>query len=219
VLGHDPQITYLNEPRTDICSKQAREHRGKLFLSAEDVISENAARFADLFAYEVYRQGTQRLVEKLPINSFRTAFIRILRNGLEVARSIERETQKYAWYAVDDYKWQLLATYAEARGLGQLVEIAEHDMFLRGLLEWELSVFTAMETLPQHGAMAIRYEKFLTTPVEIIRELETFIGVEPNPKTHQIAQETIQNTSPSIPFTPEIEQIAGELLIQLGYGA
>lgn len=238
VLGKHPQITYLNEPRdiwlheprTDIWTAQAGQRSGKLHLTAADVNADNAKQIIDAFAYRVYKQGNRQLVEKLPINSFRIGFIRaifpdarfihLIRHGVAVAQSIERETQKYDWFGAGDYKWHLLAGYARSKALGDLVQQAKNDMLLRGLLEWRLSVSTvlqALDAVPDSDKITIRYEQLIEQPDAIIKQLEAFIGVDADIATENFARETIKNNKKDRQITSDMRAIAGELLVKLGY--
>jgi hypothetical protein len=241
LLNHHPRLIYLNEPRhlwafeprTDVWTDQAKERGGRLFLDADDVIPENAEKIIYAFTEVANRKPKARLVEKLPINSFRIGFINhifpdalfihLLRNGLDVARSIGRKAQNEAWYGHKDYKWDLLVDYAESQGLGELARSAEFDLFLRGLLEWRLSVTTAKESLaklPAEQHIEIRYENLLTQPETTISQLETFIGIPAFPDTHEFAQKTLEERNTNqITLLPRMDVIAGDLLRELGYSS
>jgi hypothetical protein len=238
MLGQHPQLAYLNEPRhiwfheprTDIWSKEARLRKGQLQLTSSDVKPRVASRIARAFADRVRLQKSQRLVEKLPINSFRIGFIcgvfpdalfvHLIRNGIDVAHSIATEFSRR--YGHVGYKWELLADCARKRGEGQLVDLCT-DNVLRGLLEWYLSVSTSSEAvgnLPKDRVLEIRYEDLLRDPVYICNLLENFIGVEPSPTMREFALSRIVRMSPPVAtgsLTPAMKMIAGDLLTRLGY--
>jgi len=241
LLEQHPQLAYLNEPRriwkldprTNVWERPARWGRRHLAMTEQDVRPDVQAQIARAFAAEVREQNATRLVEKLPINSFRIAylaamfpgalFVHLLRNGLEVARSIERVRDSLAWFGRDDYKWTLLAEYARQQGLGSLAELAGNEPVLRGLLEWRLSVMSclnAQHRLPAARWLELRYEDLLADPVAACIALEQFIDVEPDPAMRDFAASQVQRRTAPVDvtaITPAIERIAGDLLRQLGY--
>jgi hypothetical protein len=239
VIGRHPQVAYLNEPRriwaleprTDIWTKQARERGGRLVLDADDVDLAIGRKIAKAFAREVQAQSATRLVEKLPINTFRIGFVRaifpdakfvhLIRNGIEVAQSIARLAQVRDWFGRDDYKWEQLQEYARAEGREALLAWCTDD-FTRGLLEWRLSVGAArraLRTLPAESSIEIRYEEMITQPETICGKLETFSGLEPNEAMRRYAREELarKSTPAKMTLTPAARAIALDLLIELGY--
>lgn len=241
LLSQHRDVTYLNErrdlwladPQTDIWSDQAVKRGGKLALTAADVDPYRARKLYDAFATEIKTLGGGRMVEKLPINSFRVGyiaqifpearFIHLLRNGLEVAASISGVAQAFTWYGHDDYKWRLLADYARLNGLETLVEQTQHDMRLRGLLEWRLSVTdvqNSLEQLPQERVFTLRYREMMAAPVECCERLERFIGLSSDPAIYQFAEAEFKRRSPellNVPLSKVEKAVAGELLSALGY--
>jgi hypothetical protein len=238
VLESHPQLAYLNEPRhiwlyeprTDIWSKRASRRKGRLSLTATDVSERAATRIRRAFAVEVRLQRAQRLVEKLPVNSFRIGyilgmfpdamFIHMARNGIEVANSIAARADSGRWYL--GTKWEMLSSYARQQGNGELVELCTSHQ-LRGLLEWRLHVCTvlrAFESLPNHRTLQICYEDLTTNPFGVCDALEKFIGVETSPDMRLFASTKVDRRSPEIAassLTPQMLRIAGEPMSQLGY--
>ena len=102
-----------------------------------------------LFRFETILANKPLLVEKLPINSFRLAFIHeifpdarfihIHRNALEVARSIASQCEAGLWFASNTYKWNQLVRYAHDRGETASLPALCSNYFRMGLLEWRLS--------------------------------------------------------------------------------
>ena len=240
VLGRHPRLAYLNEPRdiwlyeprTDIWSAEARARGGRLCLSRGDVQPAAAARIRRAFAAEVRLQRAERLVEKLPINAFRVGwldgmfpdalFVHLIRNGLEVAASIARQAERAQWFSFEDYKWRLLAECARERGEAGLVGLCT-DGFRRGLLEWRLSVATALDDLaklPAERQLEIRYEQLVEQPVEVCRRLEAFAGIRHDPAMAAFARAELGRRSPPpdpVALPRDAQRIAGELLARLGY--
>jgi hypothetical protein len=240
VLEQHSDLAYLNEPRhiwsldpkTDIWSDRAASRGGRLRLTDEDVNPQAASRIRCSFAAEVLLNGGQRLVEKLPINSFRAEyvnamfpdakFVHLVRNGMDVAGSIANVARRGGWFGHNDYKWHLLLELARARGAGEIGDLCSND-FLRGLWEWRLSVQTAQASLAQLPAsrtFELRYEHLVDEPLDSCRLLETFLELPPDPAVRSFAVSSIE---PRTPFTPRhiwndaAEYIVGELMVSLRY--
>jgi hypothetical protein len=171
-------------------------------------------------------------MEKLPINSFRLPFIRaafpdaiflhIVRDGIEVASSIERFCANGPWYGADDYKWRQLVAYAEAdaryRGLAALCETD----FERGLLEWRLSVEAALGylgTLPPRDQLTVHYEQLLADAPSLLDRIQVFIGLAPADAVRRYAAANIRRQSPSPRadrLSPRAAAIVGDLAAHPG---
>lgn len=240
LLGNHPSLAYLHEPRdiwqidpcTDIWSARARERGGRLVLGAADARQATGARIARAFAAEVRLQGALRLVEKLPVNSFRIGyidasfsnahFIHLVRHGFEVARSIARLAAQGAWFGHDDYKWRLLAAHARECGDGWLAELCTTDE-LRGLMEWRLSILAArgsLQGLPGQRWIEIRYEDLMAEPLAVCERLEVFLGLRPDEAVRRLAAARLGRRSAAADagvISPEAREIAGNLLAELGY--
>jgi hypothetical protein len=240
VLGRHPSLAFLNEPRdiwlheprTDVWSARARVRGGRLRLAGADVEPAAAARIRRAFAAEVRLQRAERLVEKLPINAFRVGwiagmfpdalFLHLIRNGLDVAASIAKHSERAEWFGVEDYKWRLLVECAGERREADLIELCTDD-FRRGLLEWRLSVATSLEDLAQlapERQLEIRYEWLVEQPVEVCQRIQAFVGIGHEPAMAAFARAEVGRRSPPpdpIPLPPDAQRIAGDLLGRLGY--
>ena len=239
LLGRHPDLAYLHEPReiwsiepsTDVWSARASGRGGRLRLGAEDAPPETSARIARAFAAEIRIRSARRLVEKLPVNSFRVGFIdgllpdalfiHVIRNGLEVARSIARLADRGAWFGHGDYKWRLLAAEAEAAGLGRLIGLCGSQE-LRGLLEWRLSIRAAraaLERLPERRRLELRYEHLIGSPEATCMRLEAFIGLRSDPAMRSFAATRLvrQARPEALAPTAAARTVAGDLLTELGY--
>jgi hypothetical protein len=240
VLGRHAQLAYLNEPRdiwlyeprTDIWSAKAPARGGRLRLASGDVRPAAATRIRRAFAAEVRLQRAERLVEKLPINAFRVGwlagmfpdalFVHLIRNGLEVAASIARQAERAQWFGLEDYKWRLLAERARERGEAGLVGLCT-DGFRRGLLEWRLSVATALDDLaklPAERQLEIRYEQLVEQPAQVCEGLEAFVGIRHEPAMAAFARAELSRRSPPpdpVSLPPDAQRIAGDLLARFGY--
>jgi hypothetical protein len=239
-LGAHREVAYLNEPRdiwrydrrTDIWSRRAERRGGRLCLRAADVDPAIASKIARTFATELHLRGARRLVEKLPINAFRIAylstmfpdalFVHVIRNGQDVARSIGQLAERGQWFGRDGYKWRLLAQHAEANGLGPLAGLCA-SVDLRGLLEWRLSVRAAREELaklPEERWLEIRYEDFVHRPAAACERLARFAGLPPDPNLLAFANAKVGRRlacADMARLTPEALRVGGDLLAELGY--
>ena len=229
---HEPRHIWCYEPKTDIWSEKAQLHGGKLNLTANDFTDYAATRIYRQFAVEVRSHRAQRLVEKLPINSFRISFINrlfpdslfvhIIRNGIEVAQSIAKRAEVIPWFGYGNYKWQLLSEYACGRGEGELVPLCT-DNLLKGMLEWRLSVSSGIEglaSLPAERSLNVRYEDLIQDPHRVCDSLESFIGLNPSGEMRQFAATQIYRRSSSastVSLSPVMCQIGADLLTQLNY--
>jgi hypothetical protein len=242
VLSHHPAVTYLNEPRelwvrctpaADIWSPEARARGGSLALGAAAASWATRRRLRRLLARRAERSGRPRLVEKLPINSFRLGFIdaalpdaryvHIVRDGVEVARSIAHWCRDKEWFGADDYKWQLLVAYAERQARYRDLPALCRDDYARGLLEWRLSEDAALEflgALPATRHLQVRFEEFVRAPGDVLARIERFLDLEHSVAARRFVETDVTGPSrpPAAPPDPALtERIAGPLLRQLGY--
>jgi hypothetical protein len=229
---YEPRHLWVNEPRTDIWSAEARARGGRLELTGADVEPAAAGRVVRAFAREVQRAGKRRLVEKLPINAFRVGyldalfpdalFVHLLRNGIDVAHSIAARSARGEWDGHGNYKSELLARHAAARGVVTRREWWD-DPLARGMLEWRLSLTAAREglaRLPSARWMEIGYERLLADPRAGCRTLEAFTDLAPSDAMHRFALTEVGRTGSAgraKAYTPAMREIGGALMAELGY--
>ncbi|RJQ76330.1 MAG: sulfotransferase [Desulfobacteraceae bacterium] len=242
LLGHHYQLAYLNEPReiwqvipqTDVWSAMAPSRGGTLALSEGVVPSITKKKVRRLFAAEVRMRKGQRLLEKLPENSFRVRmiaeifpdalFINTIRNGLDVAYSIERLAKADKWWGNKNYKWLMLKQYAYEAGYSEEIRHC-NDHLTMGLLEWRMSVDAVRVALqnvsPEHH-MVVRYEDLIVDPLSLCGALEKFIGLERSEEMRSFALNNIKRKTKPYGMeniTNSMKKIAGNLFESLGYGA
>jgi len=241
-LSLHPSVAYLNEyrqlwydayPETDVWTDLAVDRGGRVDISASVSTPERNKKLIDNFHCEVHAMGRSRLVEKLPINSFRLPFIdavfdgalyvHLLRNGLEVARSIERMAEEGLWYGHKGRKWELLVDYANRHDrYRELVELCDSAR-LKGLLEWRMAVdetLTFLATIPEERRLEVRYAELLDSPVETIRRIEQFTGLSRDDTVERFAEANLKRRTSKIEVTSlseTEERIAGDLMRRLGY--
>jgi hypothetical protein len=211
-LAIHPDIAYLNEPRkmwfaaypqTDIWSYLAPKRKGRLFLDESDINKQSTGILKTLFAQAINQQGGILLCEKLPENCFRIKFLRalfpnacflhIIRNGIDVAHSIQKNPN---WYGMNDYKWQALKEYAQTQHNYRKLLPYCHSNFERGLLEWRMSVEVVQETLkkiPDSDYLKIYYESFIKNPFNVMESIQHFSNLSNSSDLTQFIQKNIKH--------------------------
>jgi hypothetical protein len=166
-LALNPAVRYLNEPVhlwaavSPLTDETNRYHRGeaRCILTGAHVNNELRARFSRLF---LAAGGSSRLlVEKSPTNTMRIDFLRalapearfvyIVRDGLEVVRSIARlatsTTYRIAWlpnfsqwWGTNGVKWAFLARDGKEAGYfpDEVDGLVSHEQ--RAAYEWLVSL-------------------------------------------------------------------------------
>lgn len=236
-LSHHKEVTYLNEPRhlwfsaypeTDIWTTEAEARKGRLALTKNDTNSEKSTKLRSLFREELLKGSSQVLIEKLPINNFRldfihaifpnARFIHIYRNGLEVARSIEKECEKGHWFGAGDYKWNKLTEYElDKRGNSNLSSLCE-TFFDKGLLEWRLSTEAAVDflsQLPKEKYFELKYDSLIDHPEEMISVVLKFIGLGDDDQVSQFVSGNLSRRTSKLnqyDITEKQRKLGGKLL-------
>ena len=242
-LANHKDIAYLNEPfdiwlacypQIDVWTEKAPKRQGAIALTSDLCTPKQNRRLHSYFSFELARKRKTTLVEKYPINSFRldflqtifpdARFIYLIRNGIEVARSIERGVAKGSWNGKNNYKWKQLTEYAQRSPHNAALIPLCDSLFNRALLEWKLSVEAAssyLQSVPPSQLIEVRYEALVQQPVDTLNKIQTFIDIGIDPAVTQFASDRIQRRSAKAsagdPLTPEQATIAGDLLRQLGY--
>jgi hypothetical protein len=203
IFSFHPEVKYLFEPNhlwaaiepaTDFLQIYARgEHH--CLLGASSVTASARRRFSRLIS----SPPGVTVVEKNPINALRIGylnalapdarFVHIVRDGIAVARSIEKMsevTRRIAfrplvndWWGAGDTKWAALRRDGQAAGYyaeeaGQLVSSAQ-----RGAYEWLVSVSEAEKWRPRLGSRfsVIRYQDLGDDPSSTLRGLVATLGL------------------------------------------
>lgn len=236
-LSKHRRVTYLNEPRhlwktaypaTDIWSSRARARNGKLVLAAADTDPRKNRIIRRLFHFQTLIHGGPVLIEKLPINTFRLDFIRRIfpdarfihlhRNGLEVARSIGKFSERGQWFGTGSYKWEKLAEHAYRHDETQhLPRLCTNDRE-KGLLEWRLSMSATvgfLSGLPRNDFFELSYDRLTENPLEALADLLQFIGIEPDDAVDRFVSKNLRrrtvNLGQSAPTAKE-RLLGGPLL-------
>jgi len=231
-------ITYLNEPRylwysafpeTDIWTSRAEARRGRLSLTGKDADHDRAIKLSRLFRLATFVKGRPVFVEKLPINNFRLSFIRqlfpdarfihIYRNGLEVAKSIEKVNLEGGWWFGENlYKWDMLADYAKSQDSTKNLPETCTTHYYKGLLEWRLSTEAVVDFLNGSTGvefLEINYDDLIDNPVSTVARALEFIGVDFDPVVKDFVAKTISRRSAKLSQSTISDQellIGGKLL-------
>jgi hypothetical protein len=238
LLAQHPSVTYLHEartlwidayPETDIWTEHAIARHGKLVLTESDQNPRKTRALKKRFALELRRSGRPILVEKLPINNFRLRFIRgmfpdcrfihIWRNGLEVARSIEAMSIQGRWFRSDQYRWNLLAEYAQSMPeTAHLPALCQSD-YEKGLLEWRVSTEAAtsfLKRLPRDNWLEVSYSPLVADPFGTNERLTRFLDLTPEPAVRDFIQHNVRRRSESRDgaAVTELERLIGGPLLE-----
>jgi Sulfotransferase family len=217
LLAQLSSVTYLHEardlwtsayPETDVWTEHAVARHGKLVFTESDENPRKTRALKKLFALELRKSRRPILVEKLPINNFRLPFIRrmfpdcrfihIWRNGLEVARSIESMSIQGRWFRPDQYRWNLLAEYAQSMPeTAHLPALCQSD-YEKGLLEWRVSTEAAtsfLGRLPQDNWLEVSYSTFVADPFGTNERLTDFLHLTPEQTVRDFIQSNVRRCS------------------------
>jgi CelD/BcsL family acetyltransferase involved in cellulose biosynthesis len=203
LFSRHPEVTYLHEPYylwaavdpvTDALQLYTRGPHHCL-LDGSFVTAAARERFRQLLAAPA---GT-RLVEKSPINSLRMGyleglvpdpwFVHIIRDGVDVIRSIEKVatvTRRMAfrqplndWWGVGDAKWASLARDGHSAGYypDEVTQLATDCE--RGAYEWLVSLGEVDACRTELGSRLIelRYADLTERPEEVLRAICAPMGL------------------------------------------
>ena len=238
-LSRHRRVTYLNEPRhlwfsafpeTDVWTSKAGARGGRLVLTEADVDLRKSMKLRRLFQAQTVLTRRPVLIEKLPINTFRlefihrifpeARFIHLFRNGLEVARSIQKESERGKWFGADSYKWRRLAEYAQGREDTRDLPARCTNFYEMGLLEWRLSteaVVAFLRRLPDTAFTEVSYDEFLANPIESVSHLQEFVGVDRDPGVEAFVRRAVTRKSSKLGQAPlsELDRMIGGNLLPL----
>jgi hypothetical protein len=240
-LSYHPDVAYMNEPRrlwsecypeTDIWSQNSKVVCGRMVLTDMDVKESKTKKLKALLEYEMRRVNARVLVEKTPVNNYRTSFIQamfpqakyicIFRNGLEVARSIEKIAARGLWFGYNDYKWNEILSTAQKLGVYPDLVGFPRDDFERGLLEWRVSnemLLSFLNVMPTSRYLSFTYSQYVEDPVNIIRKVLKFIKLKDSADVTEFLRKNVSRKTKKRDCDHVTERnavIGGELLFKLG---
>lgn len=197
IFAMHPRVKYIYEPydlwaavhpATDFLQlyKHGEHH---CMLDADAVTRETRIRFQRLM--KPWRSFT--LVEKTPINALRLGFldaiapsarfVHIIRDGIEVARSIERiasvtwpmafRPPMNEWWGINDAKWTALVQDGRAAGyyFDEISQLTTDEQ--RGAYEWVLSMCEIDSWRSRLGSRLIelRLEDLISEPRKMLKSV------------------------------------------------
>ena len=229
ILGHSigshPEICYLNE-RLDIWNKAYPEFDIWSGQTAEPILEADETHLhpekTTKLRYELHLEQavsqSKLVLEKTPINNFRLTFLQVAfpnaryvylhRNGLDVARSIERLSSKGGWYGKNgNSKWQVLKRLIEQKTTYQPDALSFYE---KALLEWRFSMERSEQFFNQLDSSrfySLSYASFLENPAFQLKQIYDFLNLEINEITLTKAANKIERKSDKLqqPTHHEIE--------------
>ncbi len=206
MISRHPTVRYLFEPnarwavvdpRTDFLQLYV-PGPARVMMGAELVSASTRARFQATFR----PYGRKVLVDKSPTNSLRVdyleelapgaLYVHILRDGVDVARSISTlaaQTVYYpggrmlnSWWGINDVKWSLLARDARIAGydICNLDELESSEQ--RGAYEWLVTVSEIARAKNHlgHRLCEVRYADLLANPEDVLRRIADHMRLVPD---------------------------------------
>lgn len=249
VLNEPRQLWLPVLPSMDVWSVSAAKQCRLVFEASQALENSGSASVAEqiCFAYRDVSQlvhpvggsmaGRRRvIVEKFPEHCFRLpfleavctaglgpercVFLHVVRNGVDVARSIASFENLAAWYGVKgDAKWRELSRLIEPLSLGpefrrRLDNSHEPAMqlFCRGLVEWALCLQAGRAGMHAVGSpsLEIRYEDLLAEPVATMQRVESICGLSATEELRRLIPDLVHAREPKLPSEAE-EQVLAEL--------
>ncbi len=216
LFEHHPEVRYLFEPyhawaaiepRSDVTNFHVKSD-GQFFMDASLATADARTRFVRTMLAPVSNARRRLLVEKTPHNvcrigfiealvpdPSRTKYVHIVRDGVDIARSIDRlaTTGTYRIAGKPDYnqwwgrgrcKWKSLARDGAAHGyfpqeIGALTSDAQ-----RGAYEWLCSIGEADVWRDRLGSrmIEIRYPDLTSRPRDIVADVCQHLGISCEPE-------------------------------------
>lgn len=252
-LGTHPGAKFLYEPyhvweqidtRADMTAFHSPPTGKKIFFDADDATDEHRRKFKRMIA-SAGTPGTHScVIEKTPINACRIGwieqlednarYVHIIRNGIAVARSIERivhhPTYKMAfrpnydqWWGEQNVKWHTLAEQGQARGYtpGEPDTLTEETQ--KGAYEWIVSLGELDRARPLLGErlLEVTLTEVTQRPQETLARLTEHLGLEATGDWLDQAAKSIRPEAPTPPgeirLPPEMARLFNAYQEQFGF--
>lgn len=215
LFDQHPEVLYLFEPyhawaaiepRSDVTNFHVRTD-GLFFMDEGQAVPEARTRFVRTMLRSVRDANRRMLIEKTPHNVCRigfiealvpdvsrTRYVHIVRDGVDIARSIGRlatvgtyrifgKPNYNQWWGLSGCKWTSLARDGAAHGyfpteVGSLTNDAQ-----RGAYEWLCSIGEADRWRERLGPrmLEIRYADLTSQPREVVAEVCRHLGISCEP--------------------------------------
>lgn len=254
VLSMHPEVTYLREPyhlwaaidpALDVTNLHERTPP-RLFWDTSDVSDRIRLRFARLILGARERSGRRVLIEKTPHNIYRIGllealtngrarFVHIVRDGLDVARSIDRlaTNQPYRmagradynqWWGSEHLKWKRLAEEGPHRGHFTAEEVSRLTTDAqRGAYEWLTSIAEAdrWRAVLEDRLLEITYPQLTSDPRETLALVARHVGADTPESWLSDAASLVRaerhNEGPPLPLPPRMAEQFNAFQIRHGF--
>jgi len=230
MMSEYPELCYFYEmrsfwyaayPKANIWDEESSSTpHGQLDLEAEDVRFWRSRHLRALFWRYAFIEGRTRILEKMPTHSLRlpfvdaifpgASFIHMVRSGLPVARSIERECLAGKWYVGNPYYWGQIETFARRSSVYRpLLDLCDSHL-TRALLEWRIHVEVTRRYFshPIRAArcLEVKYEEVLDNPGKTLHKIEAFLDLATCSRAREIA--IMRKTHAPSTLAPEVHSKA-----------
>jgi hypothetical protein len=128
------------------------------------------------------------------------------------------------WFDSNEgFRWESLVTMAQASGIDSQFLAACHDPIERGLIEWTLSVETALKDLSdldQNDVFTMRYEDLISNPLASLQQLHSHLRLSPDPDSVTRAGTQVKRVHPEaseLKLPARVHERTTQLLTRLGY--
>ncbi|MHC4986304.1 MAG: sulfotransferase family protein, partial [Planctomycetota bacterium] len=188
------------EPETD-CFNLYHRIDGRCLMDAAHAEPEIRVRFARVMLPTLRRSGKKLLIEKTPINAMRIGFlealasraryVHIVRDGVDVCRSIERiatastytmggKPTMNQWWAVDNVKWASLLRDGTAAGYHADEARQLQGHLAMGAYEWIVSLLEVDRKREALGdrLLEIRYPDLTEDPGAVLAKICGFLDLD-----------------------------------------
>jgi hypothetical protein len=206
ILESHPAVHYFFEPYhlwatidpTIDVLRLYRNEGSKFLLDEKDCTKEAKRRFNRLLMDPAVRQGAKLMLEKTPFNACRIGylealkpgakFIHITRDGVDIARSIDRLSRDHSysffsrptlnrWWGCSGCKWDAMKADGAAGGYfpGEVGRLSSYEA--KGAYEWLMSIAEVDRWRERLGPrlLELTYEDFTKDPKPKLREICEFL--------------------------------------------
>ncbi|MEE9428836.1 MAG: sulfotransferase [Paracoccaceae bacterium] len=252
ILALHRDVGYLNEPKAlwhaalgddDLIGSYSKTP-GRFRMSHADATAQKIQRLRRFYGAFLATSGSRRIVDKYPELLFRPGLIKatfprakkivLIRNGLDICRSIERWSKIHGqprdqgvddWWGRNRRKWHILVDELVANDpdlvaiLPAIKQLTHHaDM---AAVEWIVTMRAALKIQAEvsENVLFVKYEDLVEFPDNTLKTILGFCGLEPDETMLSYARNTLRPVASGNPYqpSPEILKIFNETMGALGY--
>ncbi len=235
ILSLHKQAAYLNEPKALFYFLESQDDligsyshgKGAYYFDREPTSFMTKKGKRILSAFSFLARG-KRLIVKYPEMIFRVnwllklfpeaQFLMILRNGHDVALSIELWNQKNRyfdkngnkidWWGHNDKKWhllvdQVLSKHSELGPKLNQIKLMDSD-YDRGIVEWILTMHEFFKISSTLQVSTIRYEELIKKPKEVSSDILASFNLSMDSKMLTYAFDNIKSSTKKVDHTLDV---------------